>query len=116
MIAKLSHEGLAPSGLYVSPVSWLVSTQLNYMLPGVACSTGMPAVLIAGLVLALVSALSGFLSWRAWLVLAGPAPFGQEEGRPHGFVALLGTTAAVLFTLVILLHASANLFLTGCER
>ncbi|AUX78615.1 hypothetical protein [Sinorhizobium fredii] len=116
MIARVLHDGLPSSGLYVSPVAWLLSTQINYMLPGVACRTGLPAVLIAGLALALVSAFSAFLSWRAWLVLAGPAPFAQEEGRPHGFVALLGTTAAVLFTLVILLHASANLFLTGCER
>ncbi|PLU67635.1 hypothetical protein BMJ21_18625 [Sinorhizobium medicae] len=111
MIARLLRQGLPSSGLYVSPAAWLISTQLNYMLPGVTCSTGMP-----GLALALVSALSGLLSWRAWRALAGPQPFGQDEDRPHGFVALLGTAAAVLFTLVILLHASANLFLTGCER
>lgn len=116
MIARLLRQGLPSSGLYVSPAAWLISTQLNYMLPGVTCSTGMPLVLVAGLALALVSALSGLLSWRAWRALAGPQPFGQEEDRPHGFVALLGTAAAVLFTLVFLLHASANLFLTGCER
>lgn len=116
MIMRLLQRGLPSAGLYAGPAAWLVSTQLNYMLPGVTCSTSLPLVLMAGLVLALVSGLSGLLSWLAWLALTGPDLFGQEEGRPHGFVAIIGAATAALFTLVILLHAAANLFLTGCER
>jgi hypothetical protein len=116
MIARMLRLGLPSFGLYASPATWLISTQLNYMLPGVTCSTGQPLVFVAGLALALASAFSGFISWRAWRALAGPRSFGHDEDRPHGFVALLGTAAAALFTLVILLQASANLFLTGCER
>lgn len=116
MTAKFIDQGLPSSGLYVSPAAWLLSTQLNYMLPGLTCRTGLPLVLIAGLVLALASALSGLLSWRAWSARGRPEPFGQDENRPHGFLALIGSATAALFTIAILLHASANLFLTGCEQ
>lgn len=116
MIARFIDHGLPSAGLYVSPAVWLLSTQLNYMLPGLTCSTGLPLVLIAGLLLALVSALSGALSWRAWSARGRPELFGQDENRPHGFLALIGTATSALFTTAILLHATANLFLTGCER
>jgi hypothetical protein len=37
-------------------------------------------------------------------------------GRPHRFVALIGTGMAVLFALVIVMQGSAALVFHGCER
>ena len=105
------------SGLAFGAAAWAVSTQLNYALVPWVCATGINVVPAVALALALLAAAGGALSWHAWRKLAKAGSLERPEaGFPHRLGAAVGMSAAALFTLVILLHASAGLFFSGCER
>lgn len=116
-MASVLSRGLPSAGLYAGPAAWMVDTQANYALVPWICAHQAPLVPIVALVLAAVSLFGGFLSWQAWRV--APAVTEREQtggGRPHHFLALVGTAMAVLFAAVILLHGAAGLVFHGCER
>jgi len=110
------ENGWPSAGLYVGALSWMVSTQANYMLAHVVCAHQrvwlVPALSLA---LALISSLGALVSWRALSGRYAEPNHGVGEG-PHRFIAIIGMASAALFAAVILLQGMAGLVLDGCER
>jgi hypothetical protein len=111
------RSGIPSAGLFAGPAAWLVNTELNYALVPWICAHKVQFVPAVALGAALISLLGAFLSWRAWATASPqPAPDRSGAGRPHRFLAAMGISIALLFTLVILVQGSAGLLLHGCER
>jgi hypothetical protein len=111
----VSARSLSWGGLAAGPLGWAVSTQANYALVPWACARGLAPVVVPGVAAAciLLVAVGGLLSWRAWR--AHPAAPREAGGHPWHFLGALGAGLAVLFAVVIALHAAGTLFFTGCE-
>lgn len=110
-------RGLPSAGIYAGPAAWLISTQVNYAAVPWVCAHQVPLIPVIALVMAGLSLLGGFLSWRGYAAAAPtPHPDSTGAGRPHRFVALMGIAIALLFTVVILLQGAAGLVFHGCER
>ena len=110
-------KGLPSAGIFAGPAAWLASTQINYALVPWICAHQIPLIPIVALVLAALSLLGGFLSWRAYRTSSvTPAPDSSGGGRPHRFTAMTGILVSGLFTLVILVQGAAGLVFHGCER
>lgn len=108
-------EGISWGGLAAGPGAWAVSTQLNYTLVDWQCGHGFPAIPLAALVLVLLAAVGGALSWRAWH--HGGASFKPERAiDTERFLAMIGILSAALFSAVILLQGAASLILDECVR
>ena len=100
-LAKIS----AWSGLVIGPAAWAVSTQLNFALASWACRKGAHPIPVVALVLAIIALMGAFTSARA-----RPA-----EGSLK-FMAAIGALLSVLTAVIILLHGTAALILSACER
>ena len=110
-------RGLPSAGIYAGPAAWLISTQANYALVPWVCASQIRIIPVVAIVMAAMSLLGGFLSWRGYAAAAPtPLPDSTGGGRPHRFVALMGIAIALLFTTIILLHGAAGLVFHGCER
>jgi hypothetical protein len=110
-------RGVPSAGIFAGPIAWLVDTQANYALVPWICAHQIQLVPVVALVMALVSLGGGFLSWRGYASAAPtPLPDSSGGGRPHRFLALIGVAMALLFAIVILIHAAAGLIFHGCER
>jgi hypothetical protein len=115
-MAAWTKRGLPSAGLYAGPIAWAVSTQANYALVPWVCASKVPAIPALALLLVGISLFGGFLSWRAYAAgRRDPSPT-RRDGRPHRFLAAVGTLLAVLFALVIAVHGAAGLAFDGCER
>ena len=76
----------------------------------------MPRLALASLLLALIGAAGFALSLAAWRQDTGqPGVNTAKGGLPHKLLAAIGALAGALFTVIILLHGVASLFLSGCE-
>jgi hypothetical protein len=116
-VAGWMSRGLPSAGLYAGPGAWLVNTQANYALVPWICAHQIQLVPVVALVLAVVSLIGGFLSWRGYAAATPtPPPDSSGGGRPHRFLALIGVGMALLFATVILVHAAAGVVFHGCER
>ncbi len=113
----LISRGLPSAGIYAGPTAWLIDTQANYALVPWVCAHQIQIIPVVATVMAAVSLLGGFLSWRGY-VTAAPMPHADSTGagRPHRFVALIGVGMALLFTAIIILHGIAGVVFHGCER
>jgi hypothetical protein len=101
-----------PTGLLLAPAGWLLAQLLAWWLLPADCA-GRPWVAPAiALVGALAAAAGGLLCHRS---LGRHAP-GAAAGRGHAFLAAVGAAGSLLFLLVILWQAAANLAYTGCEH
>lgn len=117
MMAGWLSRGLPSAGIYAGPAAWIVNTQFNYAVVPWVCIHQVPLIPIFAAVMAALSIVGGFLSWRGYTVApAAPLADSTGAGRPHRFVALMGMAIAALFTIVILVHGAAGLFFEGCER
>lgn len=115
MTTRTLHLGVSWGGLLTGPLAWAISTQLNYALVPWECSHHVALIPFAALLLALLAAAGGALSWRA--CGAGGAAFKPaREERTERFVATLGIMAASLFGLVIVMQGAASLILGSCTR
>ena len=116
MTAWLSR-GIPSAGIYVGPLAWLINTQFGYAAVPWVCAHQVPLIPLFALAMAILSLFGGFLSWRGYAA-AAPTPRADTTGagRPHRFMALIGVSIALLFTVVILLHGVAGLVFEGCER
>src|SRR5215213_10631408 len=61
------------AGIFVGPVAWATNQQLNYMLVPWICAHQIRLVPVIALVLAMVSLVGAYVSWRGYRS-AGPAP------------------------------------------
>lgn len=104
------------AGIWIGAFAWATSTQLNYSLVSWVCSSGVritPFTAGALAVLALAgAAISGWAFRRRQTRLETHTP---QAGTPHAMLAVLGIGAGLLFALIIIMQATAGLFLTGCE-
>jgi hypothetical protein len=113
----LLARGLPSAGIYAGPTAWLIGTQANYALVPWVCANQIPVIPVVAIVMAALSLLGGFLSWRGYVTAAPtPHPDSTGAGRPHRFVALIGVGIALLFTVIIILHGIAGMVFHGCER
>lgn len=104
----------ASAGIFAGPFAWFVDTELNYALANWACARDFPLVpLVAAIALA-VAVAGGLLSLRE-LRRAGVSP-GPHGGVPGSLLAGVGVMTAALFATVILLHGTAGVVFSGCER
>jgi hypothetical protein len=108
---------LASLGLICAATLWAVNMQLGEVLPYPGCRHQLPLAGIGSLAAVAVSGVAGFCSWRAYRA------FGRRPGRPASgarrslrLLAALGTGAASLFLVALVLQALAGFILTGCER
>lgn len=118
MVRRLIPRDGAWAGLALGPGAWAVGTQLHYALTPWICAHKVNLVPLAALVLAAVSLLGAFLSWRVW---NGAAVEESEANAavleaPRPFLAGVSVLLGVLFALVILAQGAAGLVLNGCER
>jgi hypothetical protein len=110
-------RGIPSAGIFAGPVAWALSTQVGYSLVPWTCAHQIKVIPVISLVLVMVSLAGGFLSWQAFRTSSiTPVEDSTGGGRPHRFVALIGTGMAVLFALVIVMQGSAALVFHGCER
>src|SRR5919108_2495444 len=104
------RAGTSWGGLLAGPLAWGISTQLNYSVVEWQCEHKLPVIPLAALVLALIAAAGGVLSWRAWQY--GGASFKPErELGTERFVSMLGMLTAALFALVVVIQGAASLIL-----
>lgn len=116
-MASWFSRGLPSAGVFAGPLAWLVDTQFNYAAVPWVCAHPGPLIPAFALLMALVSLLGGFLSWRGYASVAPTStPDSTGGGRPRRFLALMGVAIALLFTVVILLHGAAGIIFHGCER
>jgi hypothetical protein len=104
------------AGLVTGPVAWLISFQLNYALVPWECANKQYPVPWIAVILAIVAASGGLVSWTSWRSSAVEGPDFEHRPGTTRFLAGIGLMAAALFTLIILLHAFAGLVFNGCER
>lgn len=111
-------QTMAPwAGLLTGAGAWAINQQLNYTLAPWMCGAGFRAVPWISLACALLALAGGAVSARCWLGRGDSArKVIEDDGLPSLFLAGIGMSAALLFTLVILLQGAAGLVLTGCER
>jgi hypothetical protein len=101
------------SGLVAGPAAWAISTQLNYGLVEWQCRHGIPVIPIAALVLALMAAAGG---WLSWIAFSRSNEIETAHIRMDHFIAGLGVLAAALFSLVTITQGAAALVLDECIR
>lgn len=111
----MSARDLPWAGLAAGPAAWAVATQLQFAIAPWTCAKGGAHLIVPGvaLLLAAVAVVGGILSWRSWRAL--PALPLEVGGRPRHFLAALGTVAAMLFALAILMQGAGGLVFSGCE-
>ncbi|QFU17504.1 hypothetical protein [Microvirga thermotolerans] len=111
------RSGIPSAGIFIGPTAWLLNTQINYALVPWICAHKVGLVPLVACIMALVSLLGGFLSWRAFdRSSIMPRADSAGAGRPHRFTAIVGIAMAALFALVILVQGAAGVILHGCER
>lgn len=74
--------GVSWAGLFVGPVAWAISTQVNYALVNWQCQSRLPLVAATALLLALAALSAGILSARALRVGGTSQRPGQVLRRP----------------------------------
>lgn len=104
------------AGVFAGAGAWAVSMQANYALAQWSCAHQMRVVPFVALLLAAISMTGGFVSWRSLKMRSARGAFSHDGGRPRSFLAVIGIGAAMLFTIVIILHGLAGLMMSGCER
>jgi len=98
-------------GLAAGPGLWAVTTQAKYAVVQTACPGNSGLVTLAvGAVAAILVAIAGLISWRAW-DWAGAK--GDANGR---FLAALSALTALLFAVSILLQGAAGFVFSDCHR
>jgi hypothetical protein len=104
-------------GILVPPLSFGADEILSYAVVGHACSTGHFYVLHIISAVAVVSCLAaGLLAWRDYLRV--PHSVDEEGGSPMArtrFMAMLGLTSALLFTIAIIAEAVPRFILSPCD-
>lgn len=110
-----------PKGLWlvivVPPLILAAAMQANFVLVRQACSAhrkfGLYAVLVAGMVLIIATALIAFTAWRTegmrWPTEAADLP------ARIGFVAVLGILSSVMSLLVLVAQGIATIKLDPCQ-
>ena len=109
-------DKLPAAGLAAGALAWATSTELNYALAPTVCIVRWPLIPVAAALLALIALAGIYLSAVAWRRdRAHPSTAPSEGGVQHKLLAGIGIGSGVLFTIIIILQGSANLFLSGCE-
>ena len=99
------------AGLVAGPGLWAVSTQGKYAVLQTACPDGSgTATLVIGVGTAILVAVAGAVSWRAW-------EWAGAKGDTNGqFLSALSALTALLFALSILLQGAAGFVFSDCHR
>jgi hypothetical protein len=104
-------------GILVPPLSFGTDEVLSYAVVGHACSTGHFYVLHIISAVAVISCLfAGLLAWHDYLRV--PQSVDDEGGSPIArarFMAMLGLTSALLFTIAIIAEAVPRFILSPCD-
>jgi len=109
---KLSRHArdtlFAWAALAAGAFAWFGSQQLgsNWVFAGCSPGDGLFDVLISLIALALIVG-GGLLSWRVWRG-------GEDDEASHPFVGLVGTLAAAVLSVAIVLQAAAGLIIPSC--
>lgn len=104
--------------LFGPPAAWFVSLSASFFMVAWACGSSagtitMHAVLLGMLATALWAGFTGFRSWRrSGLSWPGESADPIERER---FLAVVGTFAGILFSLLILAQWIAAVVLDPCE-
>jgi hypothetical protein len=109
---RLLRNGVSWAGLAAGPTAWALSTQTNYAIAPWPAVQNLRLVFVIAFVLVLMSLGGAVLSWRA----RGATPselVTQANGRPHEFLAGVGTFSGLLFAIVIALQGIASLMVEG---
>jgi hypothetical protein len=110
---KVFARQLPGLGLLIGPAAWLINTQAGYSLQHLLCRQGATwGFALGAALLAAISIAGAFWSYK----FLAPSPTSEISEDPRRFIAALGAASGVLFSLGILLQASATFALTGCER
>jgi hypothetical protein len=108
---------LASLGLICAATLWAVNMQLGQVLPYPSCRHQLPLAGLSSLAAIAVSLVAGFCSYRAYRTLERQPPRSASGGRRSlRLLAGLGTGAASLFLVALVLQALAGFILTGCEQ
>jgi hypothetical protein len=108
---------LASLGLICAATLWAVNMQLGEVLPSPACRHQLPLAGFSSLAAIAASLIAGFCSYRAYRTLGRRPPRSASGGRRSlRLLAGLGTGAASLFLVALVLQALAGFILTGCEQ
>lgn len=95
------------AALAAGTFAWFGSQQLgaNVVFAGCSPGDGLLDLLVSLLALALIG-LGGFISLRVWR--------GGDDEAPRSFVGLVGTLAACVMAVAIILQAAAGLIIPSC--
>ncbi|HVY59534.1 MAG TPA: hypothetical protein VHA77_16905 [Xanthobacteraceae bacterium] len=111
---RLFRHGVSWAGLAAGPTAWALSTQTNYAIASWPAVQSTYLVMTIAVVLVLVALAGAFLSWRARGETRRPdALVEQANGRPHEFLAGIGTFSGLLFAVVIALQGIASFLVEG---
>jgi len=109
---KLATDNMPAAGIFIGPLAWALSTQLNYSAISLICAHNASwAFLLGSMGFACLSMAGSILSLRA-----GYEDADEPQGQARRFLVLIGALTGLLFALVICLQGAATFTLTGCER
>jgi hypothetical protein len=96
-------------GLLIPPIAWAIHHQVGSDLVFYDCRLGeTPLIALLGAVMALISLLSGLISWSS-----RRNDTGMEV---RTFAAYLGAMSGAIFFLALVLQTLATLMLPACHR
>ena len=105
------------AGLLAGPAAVVVNLQASYAMAGWTCAAGSLPILAISTMLLMVALGGAWLSWRAWHDRPHDVPLDDSTSRqPLNLIAAGGVFLGCLFSLVIVLQASATFVLDGCIR
>jgi hypothetical protein len=93
--------------MLLGATAWAISTQANYALAPWSCAHQTSVVPWVSIVLILLAAAGGYLSWQQ--VAGGRTPALR-------LAAVVSTLLSMIFIATMLLHGTAGVIFTGCER
>jgi uncharacterized membrane protein len=105
--------GLASSaGIIVASLLWAVNLEIGQILSYGDCASLQHATGLISLIFIILSAVSGYVSWRAYRAIE---PQARHENAQR-FLALLSSLASIILAFALLLQMASGFILTGCER
>lgn len=103
-------------GVLAPPLVWLAALQTGYAWAGINCE-GLPRPALSGVFLLCfgVTALAGWVAFRAWTRLREPSALEAPHSGWLRFLALSGLVSAGMFAIAMLAFQLPVVFLRPCD-
>jgi len=105
------------AGVLLPPIGWALDQQVKYMAITYICSAfGVVLLHIVTLLTLGIVLFGGYLSWRVWQQ-TGKKQIKENPTQARSyFLAVVGMSASLLFSLVIVAQWLPSFFFNPCER